>query len=479
MRAYCTRPNCSSPINYFNAPNSAKNSAKTGAKTSAKATTQSEQSTSEITTGERLQRYCSSCGMALFLGGRYLPESFLGQGGFGTAFLARDFHSPTQRRCVVKLLQPSSALTPEQVQTAQRLFATEARVLESFGWKHPRIPNLYAYFPLLVPNPFATNASESSPAGSPPSVQHADKLFYLVQEFIDGEDLQKLRRRQGKLPETEVTQILTDMLDVLAFVHENGAIHRDVKPSNIIKGKDGELSLLDFGAVKEVTSVTTPGYVTSGHTTICSKDYAPPEQLMHGIVNETSDLYALAATCVVLLTGKNSGDLRDSASNQWHWQRFADVSPQLCAVLDHMLQAQPRDRYSSASEVLTALNTPLVTQTRPALIEVLGSATFMGAESALLAIAASSLPIPTILSAALWLAMVAGIAGLQIKQPLMGKRMMTVSTLTLSLTLAAVLFVPALNATVGGAVGIILVTTMIAGCTAMVIAIIYRLSVST
>ena len=162
--------------------------------------------------------------MELILRGRYLPVGLLGKGGFGTAFLARDFDSPTQRKCVVKLFQPPVTLTPQQLATAQRLFAKEAIVLERLGLQHPQIPNLYAYFPLLVTNPLNNQSEE---------------LFYLVQEFIDGDDLEKILDKQGKFSEDDVIKVLRAMLDVLGFVHRNGAIHRDVKPSNIMQGKDG------------------------------------------------------------------------------------------------------------------------------------------------------------------------------------------------------------------------------------------------
>ncbi len=281
--------------------------------------------------------------------GRYLPVDLLGQGGFGTAFLAKDFDSPTQRSCVVKLFQPPVTLTPQQMATAQRLFGKEAIVLERLGLQHPQIPNLYAYFPLLVTNPLNNQSEE---------------LFYLVQEFVDGEDLEKTLERQGKFNEADVTRVLRAMLDVLSFVHENGAIHRDVKPSNIMQGKDGRLSLLDFGAVKEVTTPTSAQH--RGPTTICSPEYAPPEQIMNGTVDQTSDLYALAATCVVLLTDMASGDLRDSVSNRWRWQRHAQVSPALATILDRMLRPNPRDRYPTAKAVHAAL-TPSKAATRPSI----------------------------------------------------------------------------------------------------------------
>ena len=426
--------------------------------------------------------------MELILGGRYLPVSVLGQGGFGTAFLARDFDSPTQRRCVVKLFQPPVTLTPQQMATAQRLFAREAEVLERLGLQHPQIPNLYAYFPLPITNPLTNRLEE---------------LFYLVQEYVDGEDLEKVRHRQGKLTEAKVDKVLRAMLDVLDFVHSNGAIHRDVKPSNIIHSQNGRLSLLDFGAVKEVT---TPTGMQRGPTTICSPDYAPPEQIMNGTVDATSDLYALAATCVVLLTDKDSSELRDSSSNSWNWRSDAQVSPGFAQVLDRMLRAKPSDRYSSAKAVLAALSTassqplpvpssppppaappvsvpaaapPAAPPVQPApqpiqplsLPRFLGNAAFAGAEGGLLAIATVSLLGTTLLGGGVWLAMLAGLVLLQVRRVIEGTDLVIIA----GLTLAAVIFFSPLHKFLGGSLGTIVVVAVMTAGLAVAIAIIFRL----
>lgn len=414
------------------------------------------------------------------MGGRYLPGSVLGQGGFGTAFLARDFDSPTQRRCVVKLFQPPVTLTQPQLATAQRLFGREAEVLERLGLQHSQIPNLYAYFPLPITNPLTNQLEE---------------LFYLVQEYLEGEDLEKVRYRQGKLTEAEVEKTLRAVLDVLGFVHRNGAIHRDVKPSNIIQGKDGRLSLLDFGAVKEVT---TPTGIQRGPTTICSPDYAPPEQIMNGTVDATSDLYALAATCVVLMTDKDSSELRDSSSNTWGWQPYARVSAGLAQVLNQMLRAKPSDRYPTAEAVIAALNassnppvpnppiTPAVPAPVPApapvqpasrpvqplsLPRFLGNAAFAGAEGGLLAIATASLLGTSLLGGGVWLAMLASLLLLQMRQVIEGTDLVIIA----GLTLAAVIFFSPLHNVLGGDPGTILIAAVMAGGLAVVIAVIFRL----
>lgn len=475
MQLHCTRPTCPAPINTF-----------------------ADLDNPKIPRPLK-SKYCSACRMELILRGRYLPVSVLGQGGFGTAFLARDFDSPSfysasQGRCVVKLFKPPVNLTPKQMATALRLFAKEAEVLERLGRRHPQIPNLYAYFPLPVTNPLNHQSEE---------------LFYLVQEFIEGEDLEKIRHRQGKFSEAEVEKLLRAMLDVLGFVHRNQTIHRDVKPSNIIQGTDGQLSLLDFGAVKEVT---TPTGIQRGPTTICSPDYAPPEQIMNGTVDETSDLYALAATCVVLLSDQDSGEVRDSSNNTWQWHQYAQVTPGLTQVLDQMLQARPGDRYPSAQAVIDALEayrgqgatpTPQQKPQRPpaaqpplkpppqaqavatpptpppvraplqpiSLPRFLGNAAFAGAEGGLLAIAAISLLGTSLLGGGVWLAMLGVLVLLQVRRMIEGMDLVIIA----GLTLAAVIFFPPLHGILGGAPGAIVVTAAMAGGAVVAIAVIFRL----
>ncbi len=314
MEIYCTRPGCPRPQNYF---------------------TDLDDS---ATLKALEQKYCTACGMSLILVGRYLPLKLLGRGGFGAAFLARDRYTPGMRRCVVKQFKPSGDLTQTQLQIAQNLFEREAEVLEELGSQHDQIPELFAFFELSVPK-----------LQSPKQ----DKLFYLVQEFIDGQDLEQELAQKGKFSEAEVLDVLRQILPVLKFVHDNGSIHRDIKPSNVMRDRRGRLHLLDFGAVKQVAKVAASASQRS--TGIYSMGFAPPEQMSGGEVYPSTDLYALAVTCLTLLTGKEAAELFDAYSNQWNWRAHVRVSAQLAAVLDRMLLPAPNQRLQSAQEVLDAL----------------------------------------------------------------------------------------------------------------------------
>jgi serine/threonine protein kinase len=282
------------------------------------------------------------------LADRYLPIRLLGRGGFGAAFLACDRYIPETEECVVKQFLPSSNLTPEQLLMAQRLFRREGLVLKKLG-THAQIPDLKAFFPLTV---------QSRIPGE------TEQLFYLVQEFVDGSTLEEEMERQGTFSEADIRHLLEQILPVLQFVHDNGSIHRDIKPSNIIRRRDGLLYLLDFGAVKQVT-VGVPGSAGNrAGTGIYSMGFAPPEQMQREEVYPSTDLYALAVTCVMLLTQKQPRDLYDAYNNTWSWRNYTQVSDRLEAILNRMLKANPSDRFQSATEVLGALQPPLVPPNR-------------------------------------------------------------------------------------------------------------------
>ena len=337
------------------------------------------------------QKYCITCGMPLILGGRYLPERLLGQGGFGAAFLAVDRYSPKKAKCVIKQFQPSGNLSPQALEKAKNLFFQEAHVLEDLGREHPQIPDLYAFFPLKVKNQLTGEE---------------EQFFYLAQEYIDGKNLEEILQQQQKpFQESEVKNILKELLLILKFIHENGSIHRDIKPSNIMRSQNGRLYLLDFGAVKQATN--NPSNTQEKSTTIYSAGFAPPEQQLGNQVSAATDLYALAATCVMLLTNRDPDELYDPQKKVWNWQNYApNISSDLVRVFNKMLLANPRDRFQSSEEVLTALNppppspppspippaSPVMRKTsRFSLGETFANAAFTGFEGTLLVIALNSL----------------------------------------------------------------------------------------
>ena len=320
MDVYCTRPTCPKPVNHFPELDASENSQLPP------------------------QRYCSACGMKLELGGRYIPTQLLGAGAFGVTFLARD-RNTTERRCIVKQLRPTSEFKPEQLAQVHKLFATEATMLEQLGDISSQIPTLFDSFTVKV---------EDRDSGA------ETELYYLVQQYIDGEDLAACLQRQGKFSEPEVVTFLHQILPVLQLVHDRQVIHRDIKPANIMRSQSGQLYLIDFGAVKQIMS----GVPSQQSIVIGTEGYAPIEQIMGRAVYPASDLYALAVSCLSLLTGSKPTD-RDFNDFLDAWREHVQISPELADVLDRMLQHDRIERYQSASEVLSALDDRNLLPDRP------------------------------------------------------------------------------------------------------------------
>jgi serine/threonine protein kinase len=155
-----------------------------------------------------IHNHCQSCGSPLLLQQRYRPLSPLSQGGFGKTFIAADEQMPLKPHVVVKQLAFSRE-NPESYQIALRLFQQEATRLNELG-KHPQIPQLYATF-------------------------EQDGYMYLVEEFIQGHTLEEELKDKGVFKESEILELLDQLLPVLQFIHERNIVHRDIKPANIMR----------------------------------------------------------------------------------------------------------------------------------------------------------------------------------------------------------------------------------------------------
>jgi serine/threonine protein kinase len=263
------------------------------------------------------------------LGGRYQIVSYLGGGGFGQTYLAQDNHLPGQPRCVVKHLKPR-LIDEESLVTAHRLFETEAQVLYKLSG-FPQIPRLLAHF-------------------------EENQEFYLVQEFIEGESLSQSLSPGNRLNEEQTIALLQEVLEVLVYLHHHHVIHRDLKPSNLIRRRrDGKIVLIDFGAVKQLsTQIQTHGHSTRT-IAIGSPGYMPSEQ-MAGKPRFCSDLYAVGMLGIQALTGLHPKSLpEDARTSEMIWRDRTEVSPRLGDLLDKMVRYDFRERYQTALEVLADL----------------------------------------------------------------------------------------------------------------------------
>jgi eukaryotic-like serine/threonine-protein kinase len=281
-------------------------------------------------------KICLTCGSELLLKDRYRACRFLDSGGMSRAYLAVDEDTPSRHTCVIKQFFPAPhvATNPKSFGKSLELFQREATQLDKLGRESPNIPKLLAFL-------------------------EQDKTFYLVQEYVDGQNLLKELSVNGPYTETHIRQFLQKILPVLEFIHGHNVAHRDIKPENVMHRQNGQLVLIDFGLSKQLTD-----NVSSRGTTGGTMGYAPPEQIRGGMAYPATDLFALGATCIHLLTGITPDNLYDFQQNRWIWrdllaknQRY--VSDNLAEIFDKMLESRVENRYQSAQAVISDLANPL------------------------------------------------------------------------------------------------------------------------
>lgn len=265
------------------------------------------------------------------LKGRYQIIRILGTGGMGQTYVAEDTEEPANTPCVVKLFKPASNDTNFLV-TARRLFNTEAETLKRL--QHPQIPKFLDYF------------------------EH-NQQFYLVQEYIDGHSLRAEMPLGMRWSESETIEILEDLLPILNYIHSLGVIHRDIKPDNIIRRKDGKLVLIDFGAVKQI-GVSYGANTQQGQNSnlltvgIGTPGYMPTEQ-SRGKPRPCSDLYALGMVCIRGLTGLVPTQLQEDEDGEVIWRSHCRVSDDLANMLTNMVRYHFKQRYQTAKQALQEL----------------------------------------------------------------------------------------------------------------------------
>ncbi|MEA5617480.1 protein kinase [Cronbergia sp. UHCC 0137] len=259
--------------------------------------------------------------------GRYEITKNFGGGGFGTTFLAEDTKRPGNPKCIIKQFTPPST-DPETLAKLKDLFYQEAVMLETLG-EHKQIPKLLAKI-------------------------EENKEDYIVQEYIEGHDLSDELLLGQKKSESEVIQLLIEILEVLEFVHQHKVIHRDIKPTNIRRRtSDNKIVLIDFGAVKQVSTQVVNGQLQFT-LIIRTPGYAPSEQ-KDGNPQFSSDVYAVGIIAIEALTGLSPLNLKKDVNTEIIWRKDANVSPKLAAVLDKMVRHNYRHRYSTAKEALQAV----------------------------------------------------------------------------------------------------------------------------
>ncbi|ASC69467.1 protein kinase domain protein [Halomicronema hongdechloris C2206] len=276
--------------------------------------------------------FCESCGSDLLLDGRYRVIERLGRGGFADTYEVFEFGTP-------KILKVLHHKEPKALELFKREFDVLSRL------NHPGIPKVDpdAYFTFM-------------PKGS------LEVLHCFVMEKIEGMDLEKYMEKRGNQPISEKTGLawLEQIVEILQVIHEQDFLHRDIKPSNIILKPDGQLALIDFGAVREMSQTYMQ---KSKITAISSAGYTPPEQV-NGKAIIQSDFFALGRTFVFLFTGKEPGAFNlDPRTAELVWQDDAkQISERVIGIIDLMMAYIPDNRPALASDVLQEIESPKISQ---------------------------------------------------------------------------------------------------------------------
>jgi serine/threonine protein kinase len=260
----------------------------------------------------------------LLLQDRYQVLQVLGKGGFGQTFEVDDRGVSK----VLKVLNLARFQNSETKKKAISLFQREAAVMSRL--QHPGIP-------IVEPDGYFTFAEATG-----------ETLHCLVMEKIDGLNLKQWLENRGHEPITEREAIawLKQLTEILAQVHQQELVHRDIKPSNIMLRPNGQLVLIDFGAVREITETYLHRQQQNATgTVIISAGYTPPEQAEgHAVVQ--SDFFALGRTFVYLLTGKHPTDFdKDPRTGKLNWRDSAPlVTKEFADLIDYMMAIFPGKR---------------------------------------------------------------------------------------------------------------------------------------
>jgi serine/threonine-protein kinase len=264
------------------------------------------------------------------IAGRYRLESRLGHGGMSTVHLAIDLR--LERQVAVKLLAEHLADDPAFVSRFQREAQAAARLV------HPNIVQVF-------------DSGRDEHTGQ----------YFIVMEYIEGPSCAEILRDQGWIEVDEALSIIEQACEGLHYAHRHGVVHRDVKPGNLLRAREGEVKLADFGIAKatEQSSITQIGSVLG------TAAYLAPEQARGEEAGPSADLYALGVVTYQLISGRlpyEAGSLTELALKQQQEEPprldtlVAAVNPELASAVAIALALDPRDRYKTALEMRHGLS---------------------------------------------------------------------------------------------------------------------------
>ncbi len=261
----------------------------------------------------------------LVLNERYRLVTQMGRNAGRQTWLATDLNSPQQESVTIKLLTFGGDVEWQDL----KLFEREAQTLNQL--QHPFIPQYRDYF----------------------AIDDRHLWFGLVQEYIPGHSLKELLEQGRKFTHTEIEVIARQILEILHYLHRLNPqiLHRDIKPSNLIQGEDGHIYLVDFGAVQD--KAVAEG---STFTVIGTYGYCPLEQF-GGKACAASDLYALGATLIHLLTGVSPADL-PTENLRLNFRSLVTADVYFVNWLEKLVEPALENRLSSVGEALDYLDQP-------------------------------------------------------------------------------------------------------------------------
>ncbi|MEQ9360039.1 MAG: type IV pilin-like G/H family protein [Coleofasciculus chthonoplastes F2-STO-03] len=274
---------------------------------------------------------------------RYQLKKQLGHNAGRQTWLAMDTQASPPTAVVVKFLM----FNPQMQWDELKLFQREAQVLKNLN--HPRIPKYLDYFSVDDVEAGLEHSSIDNENSDKSSVTELP-WFALVQDYIPGDSLKQLLNQGKRFSENQVRHFAEDLINILIDLHELSPpiLHRDIKPSNLILGENNQIYLVDFGAVQDKAKAEGVTFTVVG-----TSGYAPPEQLW-GKAVPASDLYALGATLIHLLTGIPPSQLPQQRM-RIKFQDKVRINPNFANWIEQLIQPAPERRLSTARQAFSSL----------------------------------------------------------------------------------------------------------------------------
>ena len=253
----------------------------------------------------------------------YTLKSILGEGGMATVHLAEDHKFHTE--VAVKMLK-KEFVSNENI---KKRFLAEARSM--FRMSHPHVIRVSDL------------------------IDEGDTVAF-VMEYVEGETLKEYLDRKGALPDNEVREIFSQMLDAVGYVHEQKLVHRDIKPSNFMIDKRGKVKLMDFGIAKSLDPKAAEYTQTGTGMQMGTPMYMSPEQITETkSVTAQSDIYSLGVVLWQMVTGKKPYDTKTLSNFQLQTkivsENLANTNTQWDKIIQNATSKDGQDRYNSCQEL--------------------------------------------------------------------------------------------------------------------------------